>query len=40
VAPLLIENDDDRRVCEEAQARRAARLARKADVEKNRSAAL
>jgi acyl-CoA hydrolase len=40
VAPLLVENDDERRVCEEAQARRAARLARKADVEKNRSAAL
>ena len=40
VAPLLVENDDERRVCEEAQARRAARLARKADVEKNRCAAL
>jgi acyl-CoA hydrolase len=30
VPPLLLETDDDRRVCEEAQARRAARLARKA----------
>jgi acyl-CoA hydrolase len=29
VPPLLVETDDDRRVCEEARARRAARLASK-----------
>jgi acyl-CoA hydrolase len=40
VPPLLVETDDERRVCEEAQARRAARLSRKAAVEKSRSAAL
>jgi acyl-CoA hydrolase len=30
VPPLLLENDEDRRRCEEAQTRRAARLRRKA----------
>ena len=30
VPPLLVDTDDDRLVCEEAKARRAARLARKA----------
>ena len=35
VPPLLVETDEERRVCEEAQARRAARLRRKADVEKS-----
>jgi acyl-CoA hydrolase len=29
VPPLLVETDEERKVCEEAQARRAARLARK-----------
>jgi acyl-CoA hydrolase len=29
VTPLLVETDDERRVCEEAQARRAARLRKK-----------
>jgi acyl-CoA hydrolase len=37
VPPLLVETDEERRVCEEAQARRAARLNRKAALEKNRS---
>ena len=32
VPPLLIETDEERRVCEEAQARRAARLRRKFEV--------
>ena len=32
VPPLLIETDDERRVCEQAQARRAARLRRKEEV--------
>jgi acyl-CoA hydrolase len=32
VPPLLVETDEDRRVCEEAQARRAARLRRKLEV--------
>ena len=30
VPPLLVETDEDRRVCEQAQARRAARLGKKA----------
>jgi acyl-CoA hydrolase len=30
VSPLIVETDEERRVCEEAHARRAARLARKA----------
>jgi len=34
VPPLIIDTDEERRVCEEAQARRAARLQRKAEVEK------
>jgi acyl-CoA hydrolase len=34
VPPLLIETDEERRVCAEAQARRAARLRRKAEVER------
>jgi acyl-CoA hydrolase len=34
VPPLLIETDEERRVCEAAQARRAARLLRKAEVER------
>jgi acyl-CoA hydrolase len=29
VPPLVVESDDERRVCEEAQVRRAARLQRK-----------
>jgi acyl-CoA hydrolase len=33
VPPLIAETADERRVCEEAQARRAARLKRKADSE-------
>jgi acyl-CoA hydrolase len=32
VPPLIVETDEERRVCEEAQARRAARLKRKAEV--------
>ena len=32
VPPLLIETDEERRVCEDAQARRAARLRRKFEV--------
>jgi len=32
VPPLLVETDEERRVCEEAQARRAARLRRKSAV--------
>jgi len=32
VPPLLVETAEERRVCEEAQARRAARLRRKSDV--------
>jgi acyl-CoA hydrolase len=40
VPPLLVETEEERRVCEEAQGRRASRLARKAAVEKDRSAAL
>ena len=32
VAPLLVETEDERRVCEEAQARRAQRLKRKSEV--------
>ena len=32
VPPLLVETDEERRVCEEAQARRAARLRRKSEV--------
>jgi acyl-CoA hydrolase len=35
VPPLLVETDDERRVCEDAQARRAARLRRKSEVEKS-----
>jgi acyl-CoA hydrolase len=35
VPPLLTETDEQRRVCEEAQARRAARLRRKAEVERS-----
>jgi acyl-CoA hydrolase len=31
VPPLLIETDEERRICEEAQGRRAARLRRKAE---------
>ena len=31
VPPLLVESDEERRVCEEAQARRAARLRRKSE---------
>ena len=31
VVPLLVETNEERRVCEEAKARRAARLQRKAD---------
>jgi acyl-CoA hydrolase len=30
VPPLAVENEDDRRICEEAHARRAERLKRKA----------
>ena len=33
VPPLLVETDEERRICEEAHARRAQRLARKAEVE-------
>jgi acyl-CoA hydrolase len=32
VPPLLVDTDDERRVCEEAQARRAARLEKKARI--------
>jgi acyl-CoA hydrolase len=32
VPPLLVETDEERRVCEEAHARRAARLRRKSEV--------
>ena len=32
VPPLLVETDEERRVCEEAQARRAQRLKRKAEL--------
>jgi acyl-CoA hydrolase len=32
VPPLLVETDEERRICEEAQARRAARLSRKRQV--------
>ena len=32
IPPLLIETDEERRVCEQAQARRAARLRRKEEV--------
>ncbi len=32
VAPLLVETDDERRVCEEAHTRRAQRLRRKSEV--------
>src|SRR5256885_14828941 len=32
VAPLLVETDEERRVCEEAHARRVQRLRRKSDV--------
>ena len=32
VAPLLVETEEERRVCEEAQARRAQRLKRKSEV--------
>jgi len=35
IAPLLIETDDERRVCREAEARRAARLAKKASSQKS-----
>ena len=38
VPPLIVETDEERRVCEEAKTRRAARLTRKAAVEKDRSA--
>ena len=31
IAPLLVETDDEKTVCEQAQARRAQRLARKAE---------
>jgi acyl-CoA hydrolase len=34
IPPLLAETDEERRVCQEAQARRAARLLRKAEVER------
>ena len=34
IPPLLVEDDEERRVCEQAQGRRAARLVRKAEVEK------
>jgi len=34
VPPLLVETDEERRVCEEAQTRRAARLQRKSEVSK------
>jgi len=33
VPPLLVETEEERRVCEEAQARRAARLRRKKEIE-------
>jgi hypothetical protein len=32
VPPLLVETDDERRTCDEAHARRAERLARKAEL--------
>jgi acyl-CoA hydrolase len=32
VPPLLVETDEERQICKEAQARRAARLARKATI--------
>jgi acyl-CoA hydrolase len=35
VPPLLVETDEERRVCEEAQRRRAARLQRKAEAAKS-----
>lgn len=35
IPPLLAETDEERRVCQEAQARRAARLLRKAEVERS-----
>ena len=35
VPPLLVETDAERRVCEEAQERRAARLRRKAEISKS-----
>jgi len=35
VPPLLVETDEERRVCEEAQARRAERLRRKSEVSKS-----
>jgi acyl-CoA hydrolase len=34
IPPLLAETDEERRVCQEAQGRRAARLVRKTEVEK------
>ena len=37
VPPLLAENDDDRRMCEEAHKRRAARLRKKSEVLTRRS---
>jgi acyl-CoA hydrolase len=37
VPPLLVETAEERRVCEEAQARRAARLRRKSDVARLKS---
>jgi acyl-CoA hydrolase len=40
VPPLLVETDDERRVCEDAQARRAARLRRKSEVEKSETGSL
>ncbi len=38
VPPLLVETDEERRVCDEAQARRAARLRRKIEIESATSA--
>jgi acyl-CoA hydrolase len=35
VPPLLVETEEERQVCEEAQARRAARLRRKSEVSKS-----
>ena len=37
VPPLLVENDEDRRMCEEAHKRRAARLQKKSEVLTRRS---
>ena len=35
VPPLLVETEEERRVCEEAQARRAARLRRRSEISKS-----